>query len=64
MLEQFVADPYRWFFLKVMLKAGKYDLVHGIFEKMKRSGDALKALTYKGSIIAPSLEIWHPSCNY
>lgn len=37
--------------LKVMLQSGKYDLVHEFFEKMKRSGVALKALTYKGTII-------------
>ncbi|KAG6398188.1 hypothetical protein SASPL_139643 [Salvia splendens] len=33
--------------MEVMLKSGKYDLVHGIFEKMKRKGESLKALTYK-----------------
>lgn len=30
-----------------MLQSGKYDLVHKFFWKMKRSGQALKALTYK-----------------
>ncbi|XP_047962879.1 pentatricopeptide repeat-containing protein At5g67570, chloroplastic [Salvia hispanica] len=33
--------------MEVMLKSGKYDLVHRIFEKMKRKGESLKALTYK-----------------
>lgn len=39
-------------YLKVMLKAGKYDLVHEFFGKMKKNGAALKALTYKGSTIS------------
>lgn len=30
-----------------MLQSGKYDLVYQFFGKMKRSGEALKALTYK-----------------
>ncbi|KAM7507202.1 hypothetical protein LguiA_017655 [Lonicera macranthoides] len=33
--------------MEVMLKCGKYDLVHEYFEKMKRSGEAPKALTFK-----------------
>lgn len=32
---------------KVMLQSGKYDLVHELFEKMRRSGEVPKALTYK-----------------
>ncbi|KAL0350488.1 UNVERIFIED_CONTAM: Pentatricopeptide repeat-containing protein, chloroplastic [Sesamum radiatum] len=35
--------------MEVMLKSGKYDLVHDFFGKMKRNGEALKAVTYKGS---------------
>lgn len=30
-----------------MLQSGKFDLVHEFFGKMKRSGEALKALSYK-----------------
>ncbi|XP_058114341.1 pentatricopeptide repeat-containing protein At5g67570, chloroplastic-like isoform X2 [Magnolia sinica] len=30
-----------------MLRSGKYDLVHKFFGKMRRSGLALKAITYK-----------------
>ncbi|KAK1300941.1 Pentatricopeptide repeat-containing protein [Acorus calamus] len=33
--------------MEVMLKSAKYDLVHKFFGKMRRSGLALKALTYK-----------------
>ncbi|CAA0841059.1 Pentatricopeptide repeat-containing protein -chloroplastic [Striga hermonthica] len=33
--------------MEVMLKSGKYDLVHEFFEKMKKNGVSLKALTYK-----------------
>ncbi|KAK4346672.1 hypothetical protein RND71_033011 [Anisodus tanguticus] len=33
--------------MEVMLQSGKYDLVHEFFGKMKRSGEALKALSYK-----------------
>ncbi|XP_011099383.1 pentatricopeptide repeat-containing protein At5g67570, chloroplastic isoform X1 [Sesamum indicum] len=33
--------------MEVMLKSGKYDLVHDFFWKMKRNGEALKAVTYK-----------------
>ncbi|KAL6573054.1 hypothetical protein OROHE_002530 [Orobanche hederae] len=33
--------------MEVMLKSGKYDVVHEFFEKMKINGEALKALTYK-----------------
>nr|GMC62709.1 pentatricopeptide repeat-containing protein At5g67570, chloroplastic [Ipomoea batatas] len=33
--------------MEVMLQSGKYDLVHEFFEKMKRSGNAVKAITYK-----------------
>ena len=36
---------------KVMLQSGKYDLVHEFFRKMKRSEEALRALTYRGSFI-------------
>lgn len=52
-----VVNPncYWCFFLKVMLKAGKYDSVYGIFEKMKRIGEALKAVTYKGVTNVPSV---------
>lgn len=50
----YVVDPYWCLFLKVMLKSGKYDSVYGIFEKMKRIGEALKAVTYKGVTIVPS----------
>lgn len=32
-----------------MMASGKYDLVHEYFEKMKKSGNAPKALTYKGT---------------
>ena len=34
---------------KVMLQSGKYDLVHEFFRKMAKSGEAIGALTYKGS---------------
>nr|XP_016461513.1 PREDICTED: pentatricopeptide repeat-containing protein At5g67570, chloroplastic-like [Nicotiana tabacum] len=33
--------------MEVMLQSGKFDLVHEFFGKMKRSGEALKALSYK-----------------
>ncbi|CAI0405532.1 unnamed protein product [Linum tenue] len=33
--------------MEVMLRCGKYDLVHEFFNKMNRSGQAPKALTYK-----------------
>ncbi|XP_060194379.1 pentatricopeptide repeat-containing protein At5g67570, chloroplastic isoform X2 [Lycium barbarum] len=33
--------------MEVMLQSRKYDLVHEFFGKMKRSGEALKALSYK-----------------
>ncbi|KAL6498210.1 hypothetical protein OROGR_028607 [Orobanche gracilis] len=33
--------------MEVMLKSGKYDVVHEFFEKMKINGEALNALTYK-----------------
>ncbi|KAL3346339.1 hypothetical protein AABB24_024999 [Solanum stoloniferum] len=33
--------------MEVMLQSGKYELVHEFFGKMKRSGEALKALSYK-----------------
>ncbi|XP_025014237.2 pentatricopeptide repeat-containing protein At5g67570, chloroplastic isoform X1 [Ricinus communis] len=33
--------------MEVMLNSGKYDLVHELFRKMNRSGEAPKALTYK-----------------
>ncbi|XP_058081830.1 pentatricopeptide repeat-containing protein At5g67570, chloroplastic isoform X2 [Magnolia sinica] len=33
--------------MEVMLRSGKYDLVHKFFGKMRRSGLALKAITYK-----------------
>ncbi|KAL8145721.1 hypothetical protein AgCh_003753 [Apium graveolens] len=33
--------------MEVMLQSKKYDLVHEYFWKMKRSGEAMKALTYK-----------------
>ncbi|EPS57255.1 hypothetical protein M569_17565, partial [Genlisea aurea] len=33
--------------MEVMLKSGKYDLVHLFFDKMRRNGEALNALTYK-----------------
>nr|XP_025885489.1 pentatricopeptide repeat-containing protein At5g67570, chloroplastic isoform X1 [Solanum lycopersicum] len=33
--------------MEVMLQSGKYDLVHEFFGKMKKSGEALKALSYK-----------------
>ncbi|CAN4079793.1 unnamed protein product [Withania somnifera] len=33
--------------MEVMLQSGKYDLVHEFFGKMKRSGEALKAHSYK-----------------
>jgi hypothetical protein len=33
---------------KVMLLSGKYKSVHEYFRKMKKSGESLKALTYKG----------------
>ena len=32
-----------------MLESGKYQFVHKFFDKMLRSGIALKAITYKGS---------------
>lgn len=35
-------------YCKVMLQSGKYDLVHELFRKMKKSGEAPKALNYKG----------------
>lgn len=35
--------------LQVMLEAGKYDRVYEFFRKMKSSGEAPKAITYKGS---------------
>jgi pentatricopeptide repeat protein len=36
-----------------MLKSGKYDLVHEYFRKMKKSGEAPKALTYRGDFSSP-----------
>ncbi|XP_057966184.1 pentatricopeptide repeat-containing protein At5g67570, chloroplastic isoform X2 [Malania oleifera] len=33
--------------MEVMLHSEKYDLVHGFFGRMRRSGEAVKALTYK-----------------
>jgi len=36
---------------KVMLESGNYDLVCEFFGKMERSGEVLKTLTYKGSIL-------------
>jgi len=36
---------------KVMLQSGNYDLVHELFEKMRRSGEVPEALTYKGSVL-------------
>ncbi|XP_070052052.1 pentatricopeptide repeat-containing protein At5g67570, chloroplastic isoform X2 [Nicotiana tomentosiformis] len=33
--------------MEVMLQSGRFDLVHEFFGKMKRSGEALKALSYK-----------------
>lgn len=36
-----------------MLRSGKYDFVHDYFGKMKRSGEAPKALTYKGGFSCP-----------
>ncbi|KAI3972756.1 hypothetical protein MKX01_019414 [Papaver californicum] len=33
--------------MEVMLKSGKYDLVHDLFGKMRRNGAAPKAITYK-----------------
>lgn len=32
------------------MASGKYELVHEYFEKMKKSGNAPKALTYKGTL--------------
>lgn len=32
-----------------MLQSGKFDLVYEFFRKMKKSGEAPSALTYKGS---------------
>lgn len=40
-----------------MLQSGKYDLVHELFRKMKKSGEAPKALTYKGSLFAVACDI-------
>ncbi|KAI3928462.1 hypothetical protein MKW98_024063 [Papaver atlanticum] len=34
--------------MEVMLKSVKYDLVHDLFERMRRNGAAPKAITYKG----------------
>lgn len=34
-----------------MLQSGKYELVYEYFGKMKRSGEAIKALTYKGTFV-------------
>ncbi|CAL9198336.1 unnamed protein product [Musa hybrid cultivar] len=42
--------------MEVMLKAGKYDLVHKFFEKMQRGGIVPKALTYKVLVRAFSEE--------
>ena len=36
---------------KVMLKSGKYEQLHKLFTKMKKSGETLKANTYRGSFI-------------
>ncbi|KAG5528425.1 hypothetical protein RHGRI_029189 [Rhododendron griersonianum] len=36
--------------MEVMLRSGKFDLVHEYFGKMRRSGEAPKALTYKGKV--------------
>ncbi|XP_030538973.1 pentatricopeptide repeat-containing protein At5g67570, chloroplastic [Rhodamnia argentea] len=33
--------------MEVMLQCGKYDLVHDLFRKMKRSREALRAISYK-----------------
>lgn len=33
--------------MEVMLQSGKYDLVHKYFDKMRKMGEATKALTYK-----------------
>lgn len=37
--------------LQVMLESGKYDRVYEFFRKMKSSGEAPKAITYKGSYL-------------
>lgn len=37
---------------KVMLQSGKYDLVHKYFDKMRKMGEATKALTYKGNFFS------------
>lgn len=41
-------ESYQRCLLKVMLQSGKYELVHEFFRKMKRSGEAPRATTYKG----------------
>lgn len=45
-----------------MLQSGKYDLVHELFRKMKKSGEAPKALTYKGSLFAVACDIEMDIC--
>lgn len=45
-------SPKVVFFYKVMLESGKYDLVHELFTKMLKSGQATKSLTYKGSLFS------------
>ncbi|XP_021908248.1 pentatricopeptide repeat-containing protein At5g67570, chloroplastic, partial [Carica papaya] len=42
-----VLEPDCVVYNAVMLESGKYDLVHEFFRKMKRAGEAPKALTYK-----------------
>lgn len=39
---------------KVMLKSGKYEQLHNLFTKMKKSGETLKANTYRGIFICMS----------
>lgn len=54
----FVFDSnIRCLLLKVMLQSGKYDLVHELFRKMKNSGEAPKALNYKGNYVCISSHI-------
>lgn len=67
-----ITDPSYSFFLKsylqlsltgsacwkVMLESRKFNLVHEIFRKMKKSGVAPKALTYKGSFFVPFVEFF------
>lgn len=52
-----INEPYICFLVKVMQKSGKYDVVHELFQKMKRSGEAVKALTYKGITTSPIVDM-------